>query len=112
VPDQKDSNAREFASVLLDIGGGRLHARLSDLLAEITAAVKETGKKGLLTLKIEVKPVPRADNGTLIVTGSATAKAPESDEDSPSSIFFADDDGSLSRSDPRQPTLPFREATR
>jgi hypothetical protein len=109
VPDQEDSNAREFAAVLLDIGGGRLHARLSDQLAEVTAAVKETGKKGLLTVKIEVKPVPRAENGTLIVTGSSIAKAPEGDEDSPTSIFFADDDGNLSRSDPRQPQLPFRD---
>lgn len=108
MPDQEEA-VRDFAAVLLEIGGGRLHARLSDQLAEITAAVKESGKKGLLTVKIEVKPVPRAENGTLLVTGSSVAKAPETDEDSPASIFFADDTGSLSRSDPRQPQLPFRD---
>jgi hypothetical protein len=31
------------------------------------------------------------------------------EEDSPTSIFFADEDGNLTRNDPRQPTLPFRE---
>lgn len=111
MPDQEDS-VRDFAAVVLEIGGGRLHARLSDQLAEITAAVKETGKKGLLTVKIEVKPLAKADHGTLVVTGSSTAKAPEGDDDSPTSVFFADDSGNLSRNDPRQPQLPFREATR
>jgi hypothetical protein len=111
VPDQQES-PRDFAAVVMDIGGGRLHARLSDQLAAVTAAVKETGKKGTLTIKIEVKPLPKANNGTLIVTGSSAAKAPESDEDSPTSVFFADDGGNLSRDDPKQPTLPFREATR
>jgi hypothetical protein len=107
----ESNEPRDFASALLEIGGGRLHARLSDQLAEITKAVKETGKKGLLTLKIEVKPVPKASTNTLLVTGSSAAKAPEPEEDSPTSIFFADDDGNLTRSDPRQPTLPFREVT-
>lgn len=109
MPKDQQQEAREFASVLLDIGGGRLHARLSDQIAEITRAVTETGKKGVLTLKIEVKPLPKAANGTLVVTGTSKAQAPESDEDSPTSVFFADG-GNLTRNDPKQPTLPFREA--
>lgn len=109
MPNEKDE-PREFAAVLLEIGGGRLHARLSDQIAAIVKAVTETGKKGLLTLKIEVKPLPKAANGTLVVTGTSTAKTPESDEDSPTSVFFADG-GNLTRNDPKQPTLPFREVT-
>jgi hypothetical protein len=109
VPKDQEREPREFVAVLLDIGGGRLHARLSEQIAEITRAVTETGKTGLLTLKIEVKPLPKAANGTLVVTGTSTAKTPESDEDSPTSVFFADG-GNLTRNDPKQPTLPFREA--
>jgi hypothetical protein len=107
----EDNDPREFASVLLEIGKGRLHARLSEQLAEICAAVTETGKKGQLVLKIEVKPLPKADKNTLVVTGSSAAKAPESDDASPTSVFFADDAGNLTRNDPRQMTLPFREPT-
>lgn len=94
--------------MLLDIGGGRLHARLSEQLADLSAAVTETGKKGSLVLKIEVKPLPKADQNTLVVTGSSGAKVPEPDDASPTSVFFADDAGNLSRNDPRQMQLPLR----
>lgn len=107
MPTEKEQ-PRDFAAALLEIGGGRLHTRLSEQLAVITRAVSETGKKGVLTLKIEVKPLPKADAKTLIVTGASTSKAPEADDASPTSVFFADDDGNLSRSDPRQPQLPLR----
>jgi hypothetical protein len=107
----KQDDPREFASVLLEIGKGTLHARLSEQLAEICAAVTETGKKGQLVLKIDVKPMPKADSNILVVTGVSVAKAPESDEASPTSVFFADDAGNLTRNDPRQMTLPFREPT-
>lgn len=109
MPDQDTQDPREFASVLLEIGKGRLHTRLSEQLAEICAAVTETGKKGQLVIKIEVKPLPKADKNTLVVTGSSAAKTPESDDASPTSVFFADDAGNLTRNDPRQMTLPFRE---
>jgi len=111
VPTDKEQ-PRDFAAALLEIGSGRLHTRLSEQLAEITKAVSETGKKGVLTLKIEVKPLPKADSKTLVVTGSSTSKAPESDDCSPTSVFFADEDGNLSRSDPRQMQLPLRMPTK
>lgn len=111
MPTEKEQ-PRDFAATLLEIGGGRLHTRLSEQLADVTRAVAETGKKGVLTLKIEVKPLPKADSKTLVVTGSSAAKAPEPDDASPTSVFFADDDGSLSRSDPRQLQLPLRMPTK
>lgn len=106
---KKDDDPREFASVLLEIGKGTLHARLSEQLAEICAAVTETGKKGQLTLKIDVKPMPKADRNILVVTGASVAKTPEADEASPTSVFFADDTGNLSRNDPRQLALPLAD---
>lgn len=107
MPDQEDST--DFAVVLCAIGGGRLNARLSDQLAEITAAVKSSGKKGVLTLKIEIAPLAKGDTSTVTVTGTSAAKAPERDEDSIRSVWFAGENGQLSRNDPAQPPLPFRD---
>lgn len=102
----EDKEVRPFAAILQDIGGGRLAARASAQLAELTAAVAATGKKGQITLVLKVEPLKKADQNTLVVTGSSTAKVPEADDASPTSVFFADDSGNLRRDDPRQPTLP------
>lgn len=109
---QDSEQAQDFAVVLMAVGGGRLHARLSEQLAAVSAAVVETGKKGTVTLKLTVAPLPRADPNTLVVTGSSASNVPEPDESSPTSIFFADDGGNLSRTDPRQMTLPFRDSAK
>lgn len=98
---------RDFALILMEIGKGRLHARLSDQLAAVAAGVAETGKKGTVTLKIEVKPPSKnAESGVLSVTGISTATVPESDSTSPTSIFFVGDSGNLTRNDPKQLMLP------
>lgn len=102
----QDEQVRPFAAVLQEIGGGKLHARLSAQLAELTAAVTETGKKGTVTVTIRVEPLKKADQHTLVVTGSSTAKVPEGDDASPTSVFFADGAGNLRRDDPRQQQLP------
>jgi hypothetical protein len=104
-PDDDDGQVRPFAAVFAEIGGGKATARASALLAELTSAVAATGKKGTLTIKVEVKPVPKADHNTLLVTAASVAKIPESDDAAPTSVFFAKD-GTLTREDPRQPALP------
>lgn len=106
VDNDQDDQVRPFAAVLAEIGGGKLHTRLSAQLADLTAAVATTGKKGEITLKIRVEPLKKADQNTLVVTGSSLAKVPEADDASPTSVFFADDSGNLRRDDPRQPQLP------
>lgn len=108
IPD--DSRVRPFALTLQEIGGGRLAARVSDQLADLTAAVVATGKKGSIVLKVEVAPVKKANANTLMVSGSSKATIPESDDAAPTSVFFATDDGNLSRDDPKQPQLPLRLA--
>jgi hypothetical protein len=106
VSTQDEREVRPVAAILQEIGGGRLAARASNQLAEVTAAVAATGKKGQITLVIKVEPLKKADQNTLVVTGSSTAKVPEPEDASPTSVFFADDSGNLRRDDPRQPTLP------
>lgn len=106
IPD--DGRVRPFALTLQEIGAGRLAARVSEQLADLTSAVVATGKKGKITLTIEVAPVKKANANTLMVSGSSKAAIPEPEDASPTSVFFATDDGTLSRDDPRQPQLPLR----
>lgn len=100
---------RPAAAVLQEIGAGKLHTRLSEQLADLTAAVTETGKKGVLTIQLTVAPIKPGNTSTLIVTGKSVLKAPEGDAEAPSSVFFPDSAGNLTRDDPNQPTLPLRE---
>lgn len=103
-----DRTVRPFAAVLQDVAAGKLHAQLSDKLAELTEAVRATGKKGTLQLTITVEPVKKSNTGVLSVTGRTVAKVPEGDDANPSSVFFTDADGNLTRNDPQQLTLPLR----
>lgn len=100
---------RPAAAVIQEIGAGALHARVSEQLAELTAAVTETGKKGTLTLQLVVAPIKPGNTSTLVVTGKSVLKAPEGDSETPSSVFFPDRDGNLTRDDPNQPALPLRQ---
>lgn len=98
--------AKPFAATLQEIANGRLAAQLGELLAELTSAVQETEKKGSLVLTISVAPIKKGQADTLIVSGTATLKAPKGED--PASVFFADASGNLRRDDPNQPALPLR----
>lgn len=104
--EDDDGQVRPFAAVLAEIGGGKLHARLSDQLARLTAAVADTGKKGEITIKVKVEPFRKGGENARMVTGTSTAKIPEGEDASPASVFFADKTGNLQRTDPTQQQLP------
>jgi hypothetical protein len=99
---------RPFAATLQEIGRGSVHDRLSEQLQQLVAAVTETGKKGTLTLQLTVAPVKPGNVHNLLVTAKTALKAPEGDEAAPSSVFFHDTAGNLSREDPTQLKLPLR----
>lgn len=105
-PDERQ--IRPAAAVFQEIGGGSLHTRISEQLAELTAAVTDTGKKGTLTVTLTVAPIKPGHTSTLVVSGKSVLKAPEGDDQSPSSVFFPDAAGNLTREDPSQPSLPLR----
>lgn len=97
--------ARPFADVLRELAGGATLNAAGEDLAKVVAAVKATGKKGELTLKLTVKP--NDDGGqTVTIADSITIKVPTRSRRP--SIFFPTDDGDLSRSDPRQGELADR----
>ena len=107
-----DRQIRPAAAIIQEIGGGSLHTRISEQLADLTAAVTDTGKKGVLTIQLTVAPVKPGNTSTLVVTGASTLKRPAGDSETPSSVFFPDRDGNLTRDDPNQPMLPLRQLDR
>lgn len=97
--------ARSFATWLQEQRAGVAHAEVTEALKELIAAVTEHQKGGSLTLKLEVKPA-KVGVGTLLITDAVKVSLPEGDR--PAAIFYADDEGNLSRHDPRQPRLPLQ----
>ncbi|MEE4493533.1 hypothetical protein [Streptomyces sp. BE230] len=103
VAEETEQVVRPFASFLQEQSGGQLHDELSTKLHELIEAIRETGKAGSLSLKIDIKPIAGTDGRTLTVTDTVAARLPKTER--PKSIFFATDDGNLSRTDPRQPVI-------
>lgn len=82
--------------------GGKALDEASAKLAEVVAAVVETGKAGTVTITLKIAPASRG-NGAVTVTDEVTAKIPQSPR--PDSFWFASEDGALSKDDPRQKEL-------
>jgi hypothetical protein len=101
VTQQEGQGVKPFSAVLLELQKGGVHRDLSEKLAELVKAVADTQKKGSLTLRIDV--TPNKDEATYLLAATVTAKAPQ--HTSRPSLFFALDDGSLTRKDPRQMDL-------
>jgi hypothetical protein len=100
---------RPFAAVLQDINHGAIADQLAHDVRDLVQAVRELGRKGSLTIKIEVAP-RKGNNSALNLTARRDLKLPQ--EEPVESVFFADAAGNLLRDDPRQPTLPLRELNR
>ena len=98
-PNDDEAIVRPFADALREIDGGKSHDDLSIALRDLTAAVKETGRKGTLTYTVAIAPM-KNNPDVLQVTDRVAAKIPEPDRKA--SIFFADRDGNLTRTDPNQ----------
>lgn len=93
-----------FATVLQQVAKGTVHNELSELLADLTADVYEHQKPGTLTIVVKVEPTKGGE--TLTVSVTPAVKGPRATQ---ASIFFASEDGQLTRHDPRQTEVPLRE---
>lgn len=97
---QRDDSERQiipFATVLQQVAKGSVHNELSELLADLTADVYEHQKPGTLTVVVKLEPTKGGE--TLTVSVTPTVKGPRATQ---ASIFFASEDGQLTRQDPRQ----------
>ncbi len=105
-----EHHVRPFADWLREQQSGRTHDELTEALAQLAASVKETGKKGTLTLAVTIAPFDKGNGGALTVTDLVKLALPQHDRRK--SIFYADDTGNLTRDDPMQPTFEgLREVT-
>lgn len=96
---------KPFAQFLQEARKGGLHTELSDELADLVHTCVETGKKGKLALTISVLPA-KDEDGTVTITDDVKVTAPKPDVRP--SVFFADDEGNLSRTNPRQMEIGLR----
>ena len=103
-PEKAATDPRPFTQFLLEQRRGGLHEDLSEALAETVAAVIEHGKQGTVQVTLKIKP---AGDAMVQIFDTLKVSAPEGDK--APSIFYVDEAGNVSRSDPRQVEMPLRK---
>lgn len=91
--------ARDFSEFITDLDHGQINQALSDKLAEVVAAVADTGKDGELTIKLTIKR-----EGKMATVG-CTAKTKVPEHALHGTLFYFGQSG-LVRDDPKQISLP------
>jgi hypothetical protein len=91
--------AQSLIDIMGMIRGGFAMNQAGKKLAEVTQAVKATGKKGSITITIEVE-ADKTDENIVTVKPKITAKIPE--KGFKEGIFYLSADGKLSLDDPKQ----------
>lgn len=86
-----------FGRFLLDLEGGDLDRHLMGELRALAAQVEQSGRKGTLTLALELSSVER---GRVQIDAKVTAKEPSRVGEA--TLFYVAGTGELSRRDPRQ----------
>lgn len=99
-------NKTPFSQQVAYLGKGMLDAELTEELSELIKAVRDTGRTGSLTLKLNVKMHSARDENTVIITPSVSKVKPKLDL--APSIMFSTADGDLLRNDPDQPELELK----
>lgn len=103
-----DRHVRPAADVLVEMGG--VHWQLSEKLADLVDAVADTGRKGSVTLKLEVAPIgDDVRESGLRMNATITEKMPQLPLKG--STFFVRADGQLTREHPGQQRVPLHEVT-
>lgn len=106
MPETKKQEATEtsnaFTRLLAEFRDGATISELSDGLQQVVAAVKDTGRPGkiIFTLKIQ------QSGNAMVVTDDITVKAPKLDREK--AVFFATDQNTLQRDNPRQRVFELR----
>ncbi len=101
-PAHDQPHIRPFAEFLREHGRGRTHDELGEALHTLVGRVRDTRKKGTVTLTVVVEPMKK-DDRVVIVSDKIAIKLPEHDRDA--AVWFVGHDGNLVRNDPNQPEL-------
>lgn len=92
-----------FMDTLKEIRGGAIVSELGDELQQLVADVRATGKAGRIVLTLDVKPVKKGGEHTMLIEDDIKVKPPKHEREG--TILYATEDNELSRKDPRQPEL-------
>lgn len=92
--------------ILKQIRGGDLVFEMNREIEKVVAGVRESGKGGSLTLKVNITPI-RQGSTALNVQGDVTGKVPQPAHDA--TIFYPTEGNTLQRNDPRQRNMPFMD---
>ncbi len=93
----------EFMTTMRELRAGGALEDLGVQLTALVAAVRETGRKGELHLKLTIKPAGKGNVDVLTVEDAVSIKRPLAEHGA--TILYADTDNTLTRRDPRQPEL-------
>lgn len=98
---EANDDAPEFAAFVVTHAKGRMNDELSEQFAALVKAVKETGKKGTITLQLVVEPDKKVENVVRVEDKISVATPKEAR----ASMWYTDDDGKLHRDDPTQTAM-------
>ena len=102
--------AQNAINTLRDLREGSALDDLADALANVVTHVRHTGRNGKVTLTLTIKPASKGNTQVIAIEDAVSMKLPSMERGS--TLLYADEDGGLSRHDPRQPKLPeLREVT-
>lgn len=89
---------------LQDLRQGQALDDLGDAIANLVAQVRHTGRAGKVTLTLTIGPLSKGDTNVIAINDAVSVKLPKLETGT--TVLYADDNGVLSRNDPRQPKLP------
>lgn len=98
------NSAQEAIEFLSFQRTGTLLADIGSEVSALAQAVRDTGKKGTLTVTLTISPAGRSLGGQIKIEDKIVAKPPRPDV--ADTLMYVDREGKLSRRDPRQPILP------
>ena len=106
-----DERVADIISTLVVMNRGNFIIECGREMQELTDAIKDTGKKGALVIKLEVTPSGLKDGRVNQVEIRPDVSINKPKHDQGKSIFFVTEDNKLVRDDPNQLDIEFERET-
>ena len=100
-PVQRKLKDLDFEDALSSIDAGAFLGDAETVFKRVVKAVRETGKKGALTIKLDIAPMKAGRQ--IELGGKITEKVPKHPR--PAAILYTNEEGGVHRSDPEQHAL-------